>query len=93
MAKPKLSDDGRTITVRVPISIRRRGGGSWCSRPTAPNVTAAPVSRHIDNAMVKAIARAFRWREMLENGDVRDHRGDRRRREDQRDPTSAACCG
>jgi hypothetical protein len=27
-----------------------------------------PVTRHIDNAMVKAIARAFRWREMLENG-------------------------
>jgi hypothetical protein len=23
---------------------------------------------HIDNAMVKAIARAIRWREMLENG-------------------------
>ena len=33
--------------------------------------------------MVKAIARAFRWREMLESGDARDHRGDRRRREDQ----------
>jgi hypothetical protein len=24
--------------------------------------------RHIDKTMVKAIARAFRWREMLENG-------------------------
>ena len=23
---------------------------------------------HVDNAMVKAIARAFRWREMLESG-------------------------
>jgi hypothetical protein len=31
-------------------------------------VTTAPVSRHIDNAMVKTIARAFRWREMLEDG-------------------------
>ena len=29
----------------------------------------APVSRHIDNAMVKAIARAFRWRDMLESGE------------------------
>jgi hypothetical protein len=28
----------------------------------------APVCRHIDNAVVKAIARAFRWREMLESG-------------------------
>jgi hypothetical protein len=24
--KPKVMDDGRTVTVRVPISIRRRGG-------------------------------------------------------------------
>src|SRR5439155_22365966 len=27
-----------------------------------------PIQRHIDCATLKAIARAFRWREMLENG-------------------------
>ena len=70
MAKPKLSDDGRTVTVRVPISIRRRGGRRLVLAPDGTDVTAAPVRRHIDNAMVKAIARAFRWREMLESGDV-----------------------
>ena len=37
--------------------------------PNGMNVTAAPARRHIDDAMVKAIARAFRWREMLENGE------------------------
>ena len=26
MAKPKIKSDGRTITVRVPIAIRKRGG-------------------------------------------------------------------
>ena len=36
--------------------------------PDGTDVTAAPIHRHIDNAMVKAIARAFRWREMLEDG-------------------------
>jgi hypothetical protein len=36
--------------------------------PDGADITAAPVTRHVDNAMVKAIARAFRWREMLENG-------------------------
>jgi hypothetical protein len=30
---------------------------------------AKPITRHVDNAMVKAIARAFRWREMLESGE------------------------
>jgi hypothetical protein len=69
MAKPKLSDDGRTVTVRVPISIRRRGGRRLVLAPDGTNITASPITRHIDNAMVKAIARAFRWREMLEIGE------------------------
>jgi hypothetical protein len=67
MAEPKLSDDSRTFTVRVPISIRRRGGRRLVLAPNGADITATPITRHIDNAMVKAIARAFRWREMLEN--------------------------
>ena len=67
MAKPKLSDDGRTVTVRVPISIRRRGGRRLVLAPDGRDITAAPIRRHINNAMVKAIARAFRLRETLEN--------------------------
>jgi hypothetical protein len=69
MAKPKLSDDGRTLLVRVPISTRRRGGRKIVLAPDGTNVTAAHVCRHIDSATVKAIARAFRWRDMLENGE------------------------
>src|SRR5262245_9704419 len=68
MSKPKISSDGRTITVRVPISIRKRGGRKLVLAPDGADITAALVPRHIDNAMVKAIARAFHWREMLENG-------------------------
>ncbi|MEA2906619.1 MAG: hypothetical protein QOI12_4006 [Alphaproteobacteria bacterium] len=68
MTKPKISSDGRTITVRVPISIRKRGGRKLVVAPDGTNVTTAPIARRIDNATVKAIARAFRWREMLENG-------------------------
>lgn len=68
-AKQKIIDDGRTITVHVPISIRRRGGRRLVLAPDGTNVTAPPVTRHIDSAMVKAIARAFRWREMLEIGE------------------------
>ena len=68
MTEPNFTTDGRTVTVRVPISIRRRGGRKLVLAPDGTNVTTAPVCRHIDNAMVKAIARGFRWREMLENG-------------------------
>jgi hypothetical protein len=58
-----------TVTVRVPISIRKRGGRKLVLAPDDANVTAARVCRHIDSAMVKAIARAFRWRDMLESGE------------------------
>jgi hypothetical protein len=67
-AKPKVLDDGHSVTVRVPISIRRRGGRKLVLAPDGTHVGAAPAHRRIDDAMVKAVARAFRWREMLENG-------------------------
>lgn len=68
MVNTKLMDDGRTVTVRVPISIRRRGGRKLVLVPDGQKVAVAPICRHIDNAMVKVIARAFRWRNMLESG-------------------------
>jgi hypothetical protein len=69
MTNRDLAGDDRSITVRVPISIRRRGGRKLVIAPDGSDISAAPVTRHIDNAMVKAIARAFRWREMLEDGE------------------------
>ncbi len=68
MAEPNPTGDGRTITIRVPISIRRRGGRKLVLAPDGTPDTGTLLCRRIDNAMVKAIARAFRWREMLENG-------------------------
>ena len=65
---PKAMDDERTVTVRVPISIRRRGGRRLVLTPNGTDVTAESVRRHIDNGMIKAVARAFRWRGMLESG-------------------------
>jgi hypothetical protein len=68
MTEPNLTGDGLTVTVRVPISIRNRGGRKLVLAPDGTTDTWAAPSRRIDNAMLKAIARAFRWREMLENG-------------------------
>lgn len=65
---PKRYGDDQTVTVRVPISIRRRGGRKLVLAPDGPATTVTRSSSRVDNAMVKAIARAFRWREMLENG-------------------------
>jgi hypothetical protein len=68
MTEPNLIGDARTITVRIPISIRRRGGRKLVLAPDGTPETSATHCRRVDNAMIKAIARAFRWREMLENG-------------------------
>jgi hypothetical protein len=66
MTEPHPTADGRTVTVRVPISIRKRGGQKLVLAADGTINTWAPPSRRIDNAMVKAVARAFRWCEMLE---------------------------
>jgi len=45
----KVLHDDQIVTVRVPISIRRRGGRKLVLAPDAAAVTAAPVTRHMDN--------------------------------------------
>lgn len=70
MAKPKIKSDGRTITVRVPISIRKRGGRKVVLAPDGREHDHGKLRcRQVDNAMVKALARAFRWRAKLEVGE------------------------
>jgi hypothetical protein len=59
--------DEQTITVEVPFVIRRRGGRKAVITPDGAPAFAPPRPR-IDSAMVKAIARAFRWRRLLETG-------------------------
>jgi hypothetical protein len=59
-----------TVTVHAPFAIRKRGGRKVIVTPdgaVAPQPEARPP--RIDNALVKALARAFRWRRMLESGD------------------------
>ena len=60
--------DDQTVTVRVPITIRQRGGRKLVLAPDGRAVIGVSVCRRIDSAMIKAIARAFRWRDMLESG-------------------------
>ena len=55
-----------TLTVRVPFVVRRRGGRKLV---LAPDGTVTDSGRpRIDNTIVKAVARAFRWRKLMETG-------------------------
>jgi len=56
------------ITVHIPLTVRKRGGRKMVIVPDG-TPWAAPRPQ-IDSTMVKALARAFRWRRMLESGTV-----------------------
>ena len=62
-----------SVTVVVPITIRRRGGRKQIIGPDGAPVQAGGDAAGVaetrgDPALVKALARAFRWRRMLEEG-------------------------
>ena len=55
-----------SITVRVPLAIRQRPGRKTVVTPMADGVAAATT--RADPALVKALARAFRYQRMLDQG-------------------------
>lgn len=58
----------QTVTVTVPFAVRKRGGRKLVITPDG--VTAAPAARaKVDSALLKALARGFRWQKMLQEGD------------------------
>jgi hypothetical protein len=63
-----LSDKDGTISIQIPLRLRKRGG---CKLVIVPDGTPAwtPPRLRVDSAMVKAVARAHRWRRMLESGE------------------------
>lgn len=53
-----------TVTLHVPFRIVKRGGRKEMQMPEG-----AAHPRKTDNTLVKALARAFRWKRMLESGE------------------------
>jgi hypothetical protein len=66
MTELSLSPDGSTLTVFVPMTWRRRGGRKVIVAPPGAADWAPPPK--IDGALVKALARAHRWRRLMEEG-------------------------
>ena len=55
-------------TVTVPFVIRKRGGRKLVITPDGSAASPAPRAR-VDSALLKALARAFRWKRILESGE------------------------
>ena len=54
----------KTVTLHVPFRVVKRGGRKEMQIPEG-----ATLLRRTDNTLVKALARAFRWKRMLESGE------------------------
>lgn len=53
-----------TVTLQVPFRVVKRGGRKEVALPEG-----APTPRRPVDALVKALARAFRWKRMLDSGE------------------------
>ena len=58
-----------TLTIRIPIRLRRRGGRKLIMTPEGVAAPARKPSR--DKALVKALVRAHRWRRRIESGQAK----------------------
>jgi hypothetical protein len=65
--KTSISKDGQTATVSVPITFLHRGGRKQILSP--PGASPWSPAPRADTALVKAVVRAHRWRQMLESGE------------------------
>ena len=64
--KTSISRGGRTATISINVTFRQRGGCKQILTP--PGATPWSAAPRINTALVKAIVRAQRWRQMLESG-------------------------
>src|SRR5680860_11405 len=62
MTRAKAIPD--TVTVHIPFRLVKRGGRKEMQLPDG-----ASDQRKTDNTLIKALARAFRWKRMLESGE------------------------
>jgi hypothetical protein len=58
-----MNDAAQTLTVVIPLRVKPRGGRKAM---VTPGVLA--LERRQDITLIKAVARAFRWRRLLETG-------------------------
>jgi hypothetical protein len=67
--KPKVTLDGDSVVVHIPMRFKRRGGRKEIIAPEGLE-SALPDRGPAQPALVQALARAHRWREMLDTGKV-----------------------
>jgi hypothetical protein len=67
--KPVVSKDGKSVSVLVPLTFRQQGGRKLIVVPGGAEPSRPEPNSYERDAVVKALARAFRWSRLLESGD------------------------
>jgi len=62
--------DSSTITVRIPMAFKRQGGRKVIIAPAGGDAW-APANPRRDETIIRALARAHRWKRLLEEGTYR----------------------
>ena len=61
----------QSLTVRVPLAIRQRGGRKVIVTPegaVVPSSVSVRPRAGVDSTLIKSLARAHRWKRLLESG-------------------------
>jgi hypothetical protein len=61
-----MTEDDRTVTVRIPLVFKKHGGRKTVISPDGH--VWEPSEPLVDRALVRALARAFRWQRLLDDG-------------------------
>jgi hypothetical protein len=70
LASPRsfdVSSDGQTMTLRVPLSLRRIGGRKRVVSPQGATAW-APRRPEFNSPLLRALVRAFHWQSLLDGG-------------------------
>ena len=61
-----MTEDDRTVTVRIPLVFKKHGGRKTMISPDGGTWECRPPL--VDSTLVRALARAFRWQGLLDEG-------------------------
>jgi hypothetical protein len=65
----ELSKDGKTLTVHIPIVFSSTSARKQIVVPNGAQPWQPSRAERIDNALITALARAHRWKAMIESGE------------------------
>jgi hypothetical protein len=62
--------DEKTISIFIPVEVKKRSGSSQLIMPK--HIAPEHANKHYDDTLIKAFAKAYKWKLMIDKGEVSD---------------------